>query len=592
MARVDDATLDEIRARVRIEDIVGRSVVLKPDGSGRMKGLCPFHDEKSPSFKVDKSRGRYHCYGCEADGDVFEFVQQAEQLSFREAVEALAEKAGVTLAEADPELEQKRRAHQRLREAVAAATEFYQQALLSPEAAHARRELTNRGFGRDHAETHGCGWAPPAGGTALVGHLHAAGYTDKELVSAGLATADRNGRTRDFFRDRLLWPIADSSGRTVGFSGRRLGESQTGGKYVNSPATSLFTKSQLLYRLHPARRLAAKTGRLFVVEGYTDVMAVESVGQAAVATCGTALTEDHVKLLARLLPEHVEVVFAFDSDSAGVAATTRAWQRAQPLLDRARAATLSGGDPCDIWTADAAELAGQLETTTPLTEAVLRSVVATELSDQPTPESRVRAGKAAVALLRQATADNDLIVDGYRPLIAELTGLESIPPSWWDTEPQPSPAGPPSSTHGQEEEPPPPPPEFAAPRRNRGRDSRQVLREQDFWGLVLATGTHWLDVVDRTWFVTDPGTALWTALAAAEHDWNKLPPSARQWAADRPVPADEGAEVVTQLHLAHLRRRNAELRLIMEGAATSDEVDAAAAAMAEIRRVLHDMGTR
>lgn len=405
MAKFTDGDIDAIKQQVDLVALIGETVPLRASGTTQ-KGLCPFHDERTPSFTVNRN-GFYHCFGCGAGGDVFTWLSEHEQMSFPDAVEYLADRAGVTLTRVEDSAEASQRAHRReLSRACTIAQEVFAQDITSGAAAGARAELTSRGFTGADAQAHGCGYA--AGRAA-----------EMAAVEAGISRdiAEQTGLAGGLFADRLMWPIHDPAGRLVGFAGRRLRDSDRG-KYVNSPASPLFHKSQLLYRLHVAKKVAAQQGRIFVVEGYTDVMAVEKAGLAAVASCGTAFTADHVSVLTRALPDSVKVVFCLDGDRAGAEATVKAWQAAQGILDRCEAVLLPEADPCDLQAAGE-DVAAALGRRVPLTQAVLSIVIDSHLDG--TPEGQSRAVRAVVELLKSGA--NEIVGAGYREFIAERIGV-------------------------------------------------------------------------------------------------------------------------------------------------------------------------
>ncbi|MEX0913847.1 MAG: DNA primase, partial [Demequina sp.] len=279
-----------VRERAPIEDIVGQHVSLKSAGVGSLKGLCPFHDERSPSFHVRPGAGRWHCFGCGEGGDVIEFVMRMDGLPFAEAVEYLAERAGVTLryeSGGGPRKEGTAGMRKRLLEAHRVAAEFFVEGLQTPEAQIARDFLKERGFGKEAAEQFGLGYAPQ-GWSHLLDHLRGKGFTEPELRATGLMSEGQRG-IYDRFRGRLIWPIRDVTGEVIGFGARKLYEDDQGPKYLNTPETALYKKSQVLYGLDMAKGAVRSQRRVVVVEGYTDVMACHLAGvDTAVATCGTA----------------------------------------------------------------------------------------------------------------------------------------------------------------------------------------------------------------------------------------------------------------------------------------------------------------
>ncbi|MDR0285786.1 MAG: DNA primase, partial [Propionibacteriaceae bacterium] len=297
---INPEDLDEVRSRARIDDVVSAYVTLKPAGAGTLKGLCPFHDEKTPSFQVTPARGLYYCFGCGKGGDTVNFVQEINNLSFREAVEFLADKYGVSLRYTD-EAKPTGLSRVRLLEANQMAAEFFAKTLQAPEAQAGRDFLTGRGFSRQTAERFGVGFAP-RGGRELTGYLKAKGFREEELAEAGLM---RSGGW-DFFQSRLVWPIRDAGKAVLGFGARRLfDDDRMPAKYINTPETPLYKKSHVLYGLDLARTQIGATSQAVVVEGYTDVMACHTAGiETAVAACGTAFGADHAKMIQRLMGNH------------------------------------------------------------------------------------------------------------------------------------------------------------------------------------------------------------------------------------------------------------------------------------------------
>ncbi|TDE89992.1 DNA primase [Occultella glacieicola] len=411
-----------VRERARIEEIVGQHVTLRSAGVGSMKGLCPFHDERTPSFHVRPQLGLWHCFGCDEGGDVISFVQKIDHLTFTEAVEHLAGRVGLQLRYEDdgganrPREQPGRR--QRLIEAHRLAAEFFVDQLATPEADTARAFLAERGFDRTAAATFGVGYAPK-GWDNLTRHLRGKHFTEAELTASGLLSQGNRG-SYDRFRGRLMWPIRDLSGDVVGFGARKLYEDDPGPKYLNTPETSIYKKSQVLYGIDLAKREIAKSKQVVVVEGYTDVMAMHLAGvPTAVATCGTAFGTDHIRVVRRLLGDTAdaaagvmlatggarggEVIFTFDGDAAGQKAALRAFSEDQRFASQTFVAVEpSGMDPCDLrqQRGDAAvrELVGGRE---PLFEFAIRSVL--RQVDLNTAEGRVaglRAGVPVVARIR------------------------------------------------------------------------------------------------------------------------------------------------------------------------------------------------
>ncbi len=343
-----------MRERSPIADVIGEHIQLRNAGGGNLKGLCPFHDEKSPSFNVTPERGMYFCFGCGEGGDVITFVEKIEHLGFSEAVERLAQRAGIQLQYEQggyvPRRDHGERA--RLIEAHRAAAEFYRDKLLTPEAAIGRRFLSERGFERADAETFGVGYAPNEW-EALARHLMQRGFAAEELIKGGLAKEGRRGPI-DRFRGRLIWPIRDATGDVIGFGARKLIDSDDGPKYLNTPESPLYKKSQVLYGIDLAKREISKRSQAVIVEGYTDVMACHLAGvPTAVATCGTSFGEEHIKVLRRFLLDQSaatgEVIFTFDGDAAGQKAALRAFADEQKFVTQTYVAIQPDGlDPCDL----------------------------------------------------------------------------------------------------------------------------------------------------------------------------------------------------------------------------------------------------
>jgi DNA primase len=396
--------IDEVRQRTDIKEVVDGYVTLKGAGLGTFKGLCPFHDERSPSFTVRPQVGRYHCFGCGEDGDVIAFVQKQDHSSFQEAVEKLAARIGYELRYEDggtgPNREEVGR-RQRLLDAHKVADEFFQSQLLTPGAAEARTFLHGRGFDRAAAEQFGVGYAPQ-GWDGLLKHLRGRGFTDAELKLTGMFSEGNRG-IYDRFRGRLIWPIRDIAGDTIGFGARKLYEDDQGPKYLNTPETTLYKKSQVLYGIDLAKRHIAKDRQLVVVEGYTDVMACHLAGiTTAVATCGTAFGTEHIKIARRLLSDDGtggEVIFTFDGDAAGQKAALRAFEEDQRFTAQTYVAVEpSGADPCDLRQSKGDEAVHALvQSRRPLFEFAIRTTLKQFNLD--TVEGRVQGLKASVPVV-------------------------------------------------------------------------------------------------------------------------------------------------------------------------------------------------
>ncbi|ODU02365.1 MAG: DNA primase, partial [Pseudonocardia sp. SCN 72-86] len=345
----------EVRDRARIDEVIGEYVALRRAGAGSLKGLCPFHDEKTPSFNVRPTHGTFHCFGCGEGGSVIDFVMKIEVVGFVEAVERLAEKVGVRLnyEGGGSSVQRDRGTRSRLLEANRKATEFYAAQLRTPEAAQALQFLTSRGFDSAAAATFGCGYAP-AGWDLLTKHLLAAGFTLDELMKAGLSKEGRRGPI-DRFHRRLLWPIRDLGGDVVGFGARRLYDDDgIDAKYLNTSETPVYRKTHVLFGLDLAKREIAKRRQVVVVEGYTDVMAMHLAGvPTAVASCGTAFGAEHVSVIRRLIGDDSfdlgEVIYTFDGDAAGQAAALKAFEGDQSFAAQTFVSIAPDGqDPCEL----------------------------------------------------------------------------------------------------------------------------------------------------------------------------------------------------------------------------------------------------
>ncbi len=428
--RIVNEDVQAVREKARIDEVVGERVQLKSAGGGNLKGLCPFHDEKSPSFQVSPAKGLYYCFGCGEGGDVIGFVRSVDHLTFAEAVEHLAARVGIQLryeeGGAAPGRQQGRRT--RLVAAHAAAATYFQGELGGPEATVARAFLSERGFDRSAADHFGVGYAPQ-GWDNLTRQLRSQGFADDELLSSGLVVQGNRG-IYDRFRGRLLWPIRDLTGEVVGFGARKLYDSDEGPKYLNTPETPIYKKSQVLYGLDLAKRDVAKRQQAVVVEGYTDVMACHLAGvTTAIATCGTSFGAEHIKVLRRLLMDddafRGEVVFTFDGDAAGQKAAMRAFTEDQRFVARTFVAVEPNGlDPCELRQARGDEAVRELvDRKVPLFEFAIRSVLATH--DLTTPEGRIAALAEAAPVVAQIR-DVSLRPE-YARSVAGWLGMEVTP---------------------------------------------------------------------------------------------------------------------------------------------------------------------
>ena len=423
--------IDEVRARTNIADIIGDYVTLKSAGVGSMKGLCPFHDERSPSFNVRPGVGYFHCFGCGEGGNVYDFLMKIDHVTFPEAVERLATKLGYELHYEDGggQREHERGNRARILAANAAAEQFFRAQLLTPEAEPGRRFLGERGFDQAAAQQFGIGFAPRAG--ALGRALRAQGFSDEELVQAGLLGKGERGDVYDRFRSRLVWPIRDTTGQTLGFGARKLLEEDQGPKYLNTPETPVYHKAQVLYGLDLAKRDIARRKQVVVVEGYTDVMAAHLAGvTTAVATCGTAFGVDHIKIIRRILGDSEqnavasagEVVFTFDGDEAGLKAASRAFEEESRFNAQTFVAVAPDGlDPCDLrlQRGDGAVRA-LIESRKPMFEFIIRRTFAG--FDLESAEGRVQALRAAAPVV--AGIRDQALVTEYARLLARWLGAD------------------------------------------------------------------------------------------------------------------------------------------------------------------------
>lgn len=406
-SRISDRDIAAIREGARIEDVVGDYVQLRRAGADSLKGLCPFHNEKSPSFHVRPNHGHFHCFGCGEGGDVYAFVQKIEHVSFVEAVELLADRIGHTISYtgAATSVQRDRGSRSRLIAANAAAAAFYAEALESPEAALARKYLTERSFDAAAAHHFGCGFAP-SGWDSLTKHLQRKGFEFKELEAAGLSRQGRRGPI-DRFHRRLLWPIRSSAGEVIGFGARRLfDDDPMDAKYVNTPETLLYKKSSVLFGIDLAKRDIARGHQAVVVEGYTDVMAMHLAGvTTAVASCGTAFGDEHLAMLRRLMMDDSffrgELIYVFDGDEAGRAAALKAFDGEQNLAGQSFVAVAPDGmDPCDLRLASGdTALRDLVARRTPLFEFAIRTALAE--SDLESAEGRVGALRRCVPMVGQ-----------------------------------------------------------------------------------------------------------------------------------------------------------------------------------------------
>jgi DNA primase len=418
--RILEEDIAAVRDRARIDEVVGAYVTLRPAGGGSLKGLCPFHDEKTPSFQVTPSRGYYYCFGtCGEGGDVIEFLRKIDGLTFAEAVERLAERVGIGLRYTDDAAQRPEPGRRtRLLEASRLAAEFYAERLLEPEAVDGRKFLAARGFDRAAAERFGVGYAPREG-RALIRHLRGRGFTDGELVAAGLTRESGY----DFFSDRLVWPIRDTGKQVLGFGARRLSEhDRIQAKYLNTPETVLYKKSAVLYGIDLARSAIGRKSQAVIVEGYTDVMAAHLSGvETAVASCGTAFGDEHARLLRRIMGNHDafhgEVIFTFDGDQAGQAAALKVFGGDQNFVTQTYVAVEPTGlDPCDLRLQHGEAAVRELVARrVPLYRFVMSNVLSRYDLDRA--DGRLAALRAAAPLV--ASVRDHALIRGY---VVELAG--------------------------------------------------------------------------------------------------------------------------------------------------------------------------
>ena len=432
--RRDD--IDGLRSQADIVAVVSDHTQLKRAGT-RMKGLCPFHNEKTPSFTVDPAQGYFHCFGCGEGGDVYSFLMKLQGLSFTEAVEQLARRTGYTLHYEDLTPGQRRALGERsvLVEINQRAVAFFHDQLYTDGGAPAREYLKSRGFGRGDADRFQLGYAPNTWDT-LARTLVTEGYDQRDLIRVGLVARNDRGGLRDRFRGRLIFPVFDASGDPIGFGGRILPGLDYGDfeppKYYNSPETPLYRKTRVLYGLPQARTDMAASGEVLICEGYTDVMALHQAGFGnAVATCGTAVGAEHFRVLSRYVNQ---VVLAFDSDAAGIAAAEKAWGQARIVDQEASGGTgrdfqlrvlvlPDGADPAEyVQSAGVDALRGRVEEATPVVPFLLRAHLAA--ADLGSETGRTAALRDAVKLLGEE-ADPDLRRSYARSEVAVPLGVST-----------------------------------------------------------------------------------------------------------------------------------------------------------------------
>ena len=426
--RIRDEDVAYVRDHSQIDAVVSEYVQLKSAGGGARKGLCPFHDEKSPSFTVTPAKGFFHCFGCGVGGDVIAFLMKIDHLSFTESVEKLADKMGYTLRYDGSGGATSGVNRSRLVAANTAATKFYQDELNKPGAAQVGRDfLQKRGFDKSAAESFGVGFAPDEW-DALYKNLKGQGFTDQELSIAGL-TKDGTKGPIDRYRNRLIWPVKNITGDIVGFGARKLASDEVdqGPKYLNTAETPIYKKSQLLHGLDLAKKEIAKKRQVVIVEGYTDVMAAHLAGvTTAVATCGTAFGDDHIKVIRQLLMDddafRGEVIFTFDGDAAGQKAALKAFEDDQKFVAQTFVAVEpSGMDPCELRIDKGDEAVRELiARRVPLFAFAIRSEIAKH--DISTAEGRVNALNQVAPLINKIK-DASLRPE-YTKLLAGWLGMD------------------------------------------------------------------------------------------------------------------------------------------------------------------------
>jgi DNA primase len=597
---IKDEDIQLVRERVRIDEVIGQYVTLKSAGGGSLKGLCPFHDEKSPSFNVRPAQGYYHCFGCGVGGDAIKFLREIEGITFAEAVERLADRSGIQLryeegGSAGPRRDSGQR--QRLLEAHKLAQEFYGSSLGSAAEAQPGRDfLKERGFDQSAAELFGVGFAPRSG-EALVVHLKGKGFADEDLLVGGLASRGQRG-LYDRFRGRLLWPIREISGETIGFGARRLfDDDRVEAKYLNTSETPIYKKSNVLYGIDLARRQIAGTRQAVVVEGYTDVMACHLAGvPTAVATCGTAFGEDHARVLRRVLLDqdafHGEVIFTFDGDEAGRRAAVKAFSGDQQFVAQTYVAVEPRGmDPCDLRLADGdAAVRELIASRIPLYRFVLDNTL--ERYDLDRADQRVDAVREAVTLTR-AIRDKSKIEEFLREVAAKVgLDIEQVRAEFRRAK-EPAPVRPNQAvpTAGGTAS------NFGAPEFN---DEREVLKALIQFPQIAAGNAD--DLTDSD-FTHPVAQELWLAIAklglprAADVSWVARVESelasedARRIvsvAAVQPLPASEEstervvAVTILQLQARTLVRRIADLKSKLQRTNPDEQVDAYNSISAEL----------
>jgi DNA primase len=527
MSRIREADVNLVRERARIDDVVRDYVNLKSAGGGSLKGLCPFHDERSASFHVTPARGYFHCFGCQESGDVFTFIRKIEGMTFVEAIEKLAQKFNVPIhyEETGAAPDKQAGLKTRLLEAHKAAAAFYVQQLATPAAETGRQFLLGRGFDSAAAAHFGVGFAPK-GWDALLNHLRQLGFKDDELLAGGLMSQGQRG-IYDRFRGRLVWPIRDLAGDVVGFGARKLFDDDDGPKYLNTPETPLYKKSHVLYGVDLARKDIAKKQQAVIVEGYTDVMACHLAGiTTAVATCGTAFGTDHIKVLRRLLMDSDEykgeVIFTFDGDAAGRKAALKAFDEDQRFVSHTFVAVEPNGlDPCDLRQKGGDEAIQQLlQNKVPMFEFAIKSGLSD--LDLNTAEGRVAGLKLAAPIV--ASIRDAALRPEYTRMLAGWLGmdLKSVQAAVSSGKGAKKPA---ESVFTQEQPPAPIEIEKPDPRKVEHRVERESLKA------VLqypAAATSWYEIVEDAAYTFGPYRRAHQAVISVldKHDPSEIETSA------------------------------------------------------------------
>ena len=424
--RIPDSDIEAIRQRAPLDEIVGEYVQLKPAGHDSLKGLSPFKDERTPSFHVRPAHGYYHCFSTGKGGDVFSFMMEMEQLTFPEAVEAVADHIGYHInyqGGSTGARQVDRGTRQRLLAANKAAHDYFREQLETADAAPARDLLLQRGFSRELIYDFECGYAP-RGWDPMTKHLLRKGFEVQELLDAGLSSMGKRGPL-DKFRGRLIWPIKDTAGNVIGFGARKLFDDDPLGKYINTQDTLLYHKSKVLFGIDKAKKNIAEKHQTVVVEGYTDVMAMHAAGvDTAVATCGTAFGSDHMSLIRRLMLDDSffrgELIYTFDGDEAGQKAAMRAFETDAEFGAQSFVAVAPDGmDPCDLRLARGDSAVRDLVASrVPVYEFVIESLLQDYSLDSA--EGRVQALRRTVPVV--ATISDRVLQQEYARRLAGWVG--------------------------------------------------------------------------------------------------------------------------------------------------------------------------